>query len=44
MTGWLSDEASIAGDHAMNTTIRRMRPDPAKQFEAKVGMTCEEFF
>ena len=28
----------------MNTTIRRMRPHLAKQFEAKVGMTCEESF
>jgi kynurenine formamidase len=33
-----------SGDHAMNTTIRRMRPDLAKQFEAKVGMSCDEFF
>src|SRR6201992_3357467 len=30
--------------HAMTTTIRRMRPDLAKQFEEKVGMTCDQFF
>ena len=28
----------------MNTSIRLMRPDLAKRFEAKVGKTCEEFF
>jgi kynurenine formamidase len=33
-----------SGDHAMNTTIRRMRPDLAKQFEEKVGMSCDQFF
>jgi kynurenine formamidase len=33
-----------SGDHSMNTSIRLMRPDLAKRFEAKVGKTCEEFF
>ncbi len=33
-----------SGDHAMNTSIRHMRPDLAKQFEAQVGMSCAEFF
>ena len=33
-----------SGDHAMNTSIRHMRPDLAAQFEAKVGMRCAEFF
>jgi kynurenine formamidase len=33
-----------SGDHAMNTSIRHMRPDLAKRFEAKVGKSCEEFF
>ena len=33
-----------SGDHAMNTSIRLMRPDLAKRFEATVGKTCEEFF
>ena len=28
----------------MNTSIRQMRPDLAKEFEAKVGSSCEEFF
>lgn len=32
-----------SGDHAMNTSIRLMRPDLAKRFEAKVGMSCDEF-
>jgi kynurenine formamidase len=40
---WFGIDAG-SGDHAMNTTIRRMRPDLAKQFEAKVGMSCDEFF
>ncbi|MGI9450738.1 MAG: cyclase family protein [Geminicoccaceae bacterium] len=33
-----------SGDHAMNTSIRLMRPDLAKRFEQEVGMSCEEFF
>lgn len=33
-----------SGDHAMNTTIREMRPDLAKRFEKKVGMSCAEYF
>ena len=33
-----------SGDHPMNTMIRYMRPDLAKQFEKKVGMSCDEFF
>lgn len=33
-----------SGDHPMNTTIRFMRPDLAKTFEKKVGMSCDEFF
>lgn len=33
-----------SGDHAMNTSIRHMRPDLRRQFEEKVGMSCEEFF
>jgi kynurenine formamidase len=31
-------------DHSMNTSIRDMRPDIARRFEAKVGKTCAEFF
>jgi kynurenine formamidase len=33
-----------SGDHAMNTSIRLMRPDLTKRFEAKVGRSCDEFF
>ena len=33
-----------SGDHPMNTTIRYMRKDLAKQFEKKVGMSLEEAF
>ena len=33
-----------SGDHSMNTTIRNMRPDLAKQFEEKVNQSCEDFF
>ncbi len=33
-----------SGDHPMNTTIRFMRPDLARQFEEHVGMSCDEFF
>jgi kynurenine formamidase len=33
-----------SGDHAMNTSIREMRPDLARRFEKKVGKSCEEFF
>ncbi len=33
-----------SGDHAMNTSIRNMRPDLRAEFEAKVGTTCEEYF
>ena len=39
---WGIDAGS--GDHPMNTTIRYMRPDLTKQFEEKVGMSCDEFF
>ena len=40
---WFGIDAG-SGDHAMNTSIRYMRQDLAKQFEEKVGMSCEEFF
>ncbi len=33
-----------SGDHAMNTSIRHMRPDLAAEFEAQVGKTCGAFF
>ena len=33
-----------SGDHPMNTTIRFMRRDLAKQFEQHVGMSVDEFF
>ncbi len=33
-----------SGDHAMNTSIREMRPDLARRFEKKVGMSCDAFF
>jgi kynurenine formamidase len=33
-----------SGDHAMNTSIRDMRPDLARRFEKKVGMSCQAFF
>jgi kynurenine formamidase len=33
-----------SGDHAMNTSIRHQRPDLARQFEKKVGKSCEAFF
>ena len=33
-----------SGDHAMNTSIRNMRPDLAKKFENQIGMSSEEFF
>jgi kynurenine formamidase len=33
-----------SGDHPMWTSIRNMRPDLREQFEAKVGMTADEFF
>lgn len=33
-----------SGDHPMNTSIRRMRPDLTKRFEAQIGMSCEDFF
>jgi kynurenine formamidase len=33
-----------SGDHSMNTSIRDMRPDLAKRFEKKVGMSCQQFF
>jgi kynurenine formamidase len=33
-----------SGDHAMNTSIRLMRPDLAAQFEERIGMSCAEFF
>jgi kynurenine formamidase len=40
---WFGIDAG-SGDHAMNTSIRHMRPDLAKRFEQKIGMTCDEFF
>ena len=40
---WFGIDCGSA-DHPMNTTIRLMRPDIARQFEERVGMTCEEFF
>jgi len=33
-----------SGDHAMNTSIRQMRPDLAAEFEHRVDKTCAEFF
>ncbi len=33
-----------SGDHAMNTSIRYMRPDLTEEFENRVGMSCREFF
>ena len=39
---WGIDAGS--GDHPMNTTIRQMRPDIAKQFEEHVSMSAEEYF
>jgi kynurenine formamidase len=33
-----------SADHPMWTSIRNMRPDLRQQFEAEVGMSCEEFF
>jgi kynurenine formamidase len=40
---WFGIDCGSA-DHPMNTTIRLMRPDIARQFEEQVGMSCEEFF
>jgi kynurenine formamidase len=39
---WGIDAGS--GDHPMNTTIRDMRPDIARQFEDHVGMSIGEYF
>ena len=33
-----------SGDHAMNTSIRKMRPDLRARFEKGIGMSCEEYF
>lgn len=33
-----------SGDHAMNTSIRTMRPDLTAKFEKRVGMPAAEFF
>jgi kynurenine formamidase len=33
-----------SGDHAMNTSIRHMRPDLAAEFERRVRKSCEDFF
>ena len=33
-----------SGDHAMNTSIREIRPDLAKLFEAQVGKSSSEYF
>ena len=40
---WFGVDCGSA-DHPMNTTIRLMRPDIARQFEERVGMSCAEFF
>jgi kynurenine formamidase len=40
---WFGIDAG-SGDHPMNTSIRTQRPDLTRQFEKRVGMTCEEFF
>lgn len=40
---WFGVDCGSA-DHAMNTSIRHMRPDIAKRFEQKVGKSCEEYF
>ena len=40
---WFGIDCGSA-DHAMNTSIRMMRPDIAKRFKQRVGATCEEFF
>ena len=39
---WGIDAGS--GDHPMNTTIRDMRPDLARQFEKHVGMSIGDYF
>lgn len=39
---WGVDTGSA--DHPMNTTIRSMRPDLTKRFEAKIGMPAAKFF
>jgi kynurenine formamidase len=39
---WGMDTGSC--DHAMNTSIRRMRPDIAKEFAERMGKPAEEFF
>jgi kynurenine formamidase len=33
-----------SGDHAMNTSIRTMRPDLTAEFERRVGKSCEDYF
>lgn len=33
-----------SGDHAMNTSVRLMRPDLAAEFERRVGKSCADFF
>ena len=40
---WFGIDAG-SGDHPMNASIRHSRADLAKEFEAKVGMSCGEFF
>jgi kynurenine formamidase len=40
---WFGVDAG-SGDHPMNTSIRRMRPDLCQRFEAQVGMRCEQYF
>ncbi len=40
---WFGIDAG-SGDHPMNTTIRHMRPDLARQFEEKVGMPADQVF
>jgi kynurenine formamidase len=40
---WFGIDCGSA-DHPMNTTIRLMRPDITRQFEERVGMSCDAFF
>ncbi|MBI3078016.1 MAG: cyclase family protein [Deltaproteobacteria bacterium] len=40
---WIGVDAG-SGDHPMNTTIRKMRPDLAKEFEEKMGRPISQIF
>ena len=40
---WWGIDAGSA-DHPMNTVIRDLRPDVRAEFEAKIGMSCEDYF